>query len=109
LPFGLRSALDRGSEQLRQERIVFDKPVRLVSESTPFDGPGDTANHAVQDSFQFPSRWRRDGVKPQGPIILRRSVGTIEDQSVEMDIQVECPAESLNKSDRTTMGRRGAW
>ena len=98
-------ALDRGGEQLRHERIVFDKPVRFVSKSTPFDEVGDTANRAVQDTVQVHFGWGRGGVKVYLPIILRRPVGAIKDQRVEMDIQIECPAESLDEGDRTTMGR----
>ena len=44
-------ALDCRGEQLRQERIFFGKPVRFVSEPTPFDDPSDAANHAVQHSI----------------------------------------------------------
>ena len=64
------SALDRGREQLRQEWIVFGKPVRFVSEARPFDDTNNATHHAAQGSFQFLIGWWRGGVKPQGPIIL---------------------------------------
>ena len=43
------AALDRGGEQLRQERIFFGKPVRFVSEATPLDGAGNAAHHTLQN------------------------------------------------------------
>ncbi len=56
-------ALDRGAEQLRQQRVVLEQPVRFVSEAAPFDEPGDPANHAAQGSLQFFAGWRGGGVE----------------------------------------------
>jgi len=100
------STLDRGGEQLRQERIFFGKPVRFVPQATPFDDTRDAANHAIQHSFEFLVRRRRSGVKTQGSIILWQ-VGAVEDQRMEMDVQVECSAESLDEGDRTAGGGSG--
>jgi hypothetical protein len=55
---------------LRQQRIVFGKPVRFVAETVALDDTNNTAHRAAQDSFQFLSGWWRGGVKPQGPIIV---------------------------------------
>jgi hypothetical protein len=40
-------------ERWRQERIVFGKRIRLVSEALPFDDAGDSANYAAQHSLQL--------------------------------------------------------
>ncbi len=46
---------------------------------------------------------RRSGVKPQGSVVARPPEGAVEDQRVEMNVQVERPAKSLDESDRSAV------
>jgi hypothetical protein len=101
-------ALDRGGEQLRKQGIVFDELVGLVSESASFDDADDAANHALEDPLQLSGLRRGSEVEPKGRVALRGTVGPVEDQGVEVDVEVERPAESLDEGDRTAQGRAGA-
>jgi hypothetical protein len=95
--------LNRGGEQLSQEGVVLCEPVRLVSETTPLDDAGYAASHTLQDPLQLLGSRRRGGVKAKGPIIIGRPESAVEEQRVEVDIEVQCPAESLHEGDCTSV------
>jgi hypothetical protein len=77
----------------------------FVSETTSFDDADDAPNHTLENPLQLLGLRRGSEVKPK---VLRGAVGPVENQSVEMDVEVELPAESLDEGDRTSEGRTGA-
>jgi len=91
-----RPALDGGGEQLRRQGIVLGKLVGFVSETPSFNDADGASSHTLEHPLQLLGLRRRSRVKPQGRLALRCPVGSVEGQGVEMDVEVERPAESLD-------------
>jgi len=74
---------------------LVDNP-GLVSQTMALDDAHDASDHTLKDPLQLLGLRRWGGVKPTGRFVVGRPVGPIEDQRVEVDVEVQRPAESLH-------------